>query len=255
MKLAHLGAISTGIVIVLGVALIAPAFLHNDSDANPGVSVMISFDVLDSNDAKATSSWCSDLASVIDRHQIKATLFLSGKTAEASPECVTSFSSDVDIGSRTYSYVDLTAIDYRIALDEVWNGKVAIDEAGRMNSKLFKAPYGSTDENIYSLLSRSGILADFSYRDQYNKYQSDRFVKYNLTSLAGDQNGQEQFFALVSDPSGITSPVAVNFDSSMQMEQIDEFVSKLRSVQNGRIHIVNASDLTGMNLTIREESP
>ena len=252
MKLAHLGAISTGTVIVLGIALIAPAFIRSSSDANRGVSILLSFDVLGSND-EAASDWCSDLASVLDRHKTKAVVFMAGKTAKESPECVTSFSEDVDIGSQTYSYVDLTAVDYRVALDDVWMGKVAIDEAGRISSKLFKAPYGSADDNIYSLLRRSEILADFSYADHYNKFENDQFVKYNLTSFAGDQDGQGQFFALISDPSSsVTAPVVVNFDDSMQIQHIDDFLTELEGVQDDRIHLVSASDLLGVDLTVRE---
>jgi len=249
MKLAYLGAISTGTVIVVGLVLIAPAFLRNGTGTDPGVSVLLSFDVLDSGDA---AEWCAGLESVLDKHEVKATVFVSGKTTQASPECA-SFPPDVDVGSRTYSYVDLTSIDYRVALDEVWTGKVAVDEAGGINSKLFKAPNGSADQNIYSLLSRSGILADFSYSDQYNKYENDRFVKYNLTSFVGDRE-QEQFFALISNQTLVAS-IAVNFDSSVDLAQIDDFITRLKSVQNDRMHIVNASGLTGINLTIRESEP
>lgn len=247
MKLAQLGAISTGVLIVIGITLIAPAFLRNGTGIDPGVSILLSFDILDNDNA---AEWCAGLASLLDKHKTKAAVFISGKTAQANPGCVTSFSSDVDIGSRTYSYVDLVAIDYRIALDEVWTGKVAVDEAGKINSKLFKAPYSSTDQNIYSLLSRSGILADFSYIGQYNKLENDQFVKYSLTSFAGDKD-QKQFFSLISNQTLVTS-IAVNFDSSMQLARIDEFITRLQAVQNERIHIVNASDLTGINLTIRE---
>ena len=174
---------------------------------------------------------------------------VSGQAAQASPECA-SFPRGVDVGSRTFSYVDLTATDYRIALDEVWTGKVAVDEVGGINSKLFKAPHGSTDENIYSLLSRSGILADFSYCGQYNKYENDRFVKYNLTSFSGDSE-QEQFFSLISNQTLVAS-VAVNFDSSVPLAQIEQFIARLQSLNDGRIHVVSASELTAMSLTIRE---
>lgn len=253
MKLAHLGALSTGTVIVVGLALIVPAFMGNGTEANRGTSILLSFDILgNDNDV---SGWCSDLASVLARHQIKAAVFMSGKTAQANPECVTSFPSSVDIGSRTYSYVDLTKTDYTTALDEVRNGKVALDETGKINSRLFKAPYGSTDQNIYSLLSRSGILADFSYASQYNKFEDGQFVKYNLTSFAGDNDGQEQFFALISNPSSAMTTVTMNFNSSMQIENIDEFISRLESLHEDRIHVVSASDLAGIDLTIREGEP
>jgi peptidoglycan/xylan/chitin deacetylase (PgdA/CDA1 family) len=250
MKLAHLGVLSTGTVIVVGLALIVPAFMGNGTEANRETSILLSFDILGNDNV---SGWCSDLTSVLARHQIKAAVFMSGKTAQSNPECVTSFPSSVDIGSRTYSYVDLTKTDYATALEQVRNGKIALDETGKINSRLFKAPYSSTDQNIYSLLSRSGILADFSYASQYNKFEDGQFVKYNLTSFAGDNDGQEQFFALISNPSSVTTPVTVNFDSSMQMENIDKFISRLESLHEDRIHVVSASDLAGIDL--REGEP
>jgi hypothetical protein len=248
MKLVHLGAVSTGIVVLIGVILIVPAFLRDGTGTN-GIILLLSFDVQGDSDV---SSWCQGLASVLHKHQIKAAVFVSGEIAQTKPECVASFSSDVDVGSQTYSYVDLTAIDYIEALEEVRAGKRAVDEAGQIDSRLFKAPYGSTDENIYSLLQRSRVLADFSYPSQYNKFENDLFVKYNLTSFSGDTDGQSQFFAFISSSSPVTTPIAVNFDSSMQLEQIDEFISKLESVYY-RIHFVNASDLTGLNLTVLED--
>lgn len=249
MKLAQLGAVSTGVVIVVGVALIAPAFLRDGTGIDPGISVLLSFDVLENGSADANSSWCSGLAALLESRGVKGAVFVSGQAAQASQECA-SFPQGVDVGSRTFSYVDLTTTDYRIALDEVWTGKVAVDEAGGINSKLFKAPHGLTDENIYSLLSRSGILADFSYGGQYNKYENDRFVKYNLTSFSGDSE-QEQFFSLISNQTLVAS-VAVNFDSSVPLAQIEQFIARLQSLNDGRIHVVSASELTAMSLTIRE---
>ena len=82
-------------------------------------------------------------------------LFL-GKLAESYPKCVTLFSSNdgIDIGSSTYNYINLTSTqDYLLTLEEVKEGKRAVDSIGRLDSKLFKAPSGSTNQNIYSLLT------------------------------------------------------------------------------------------------------
>ena len=47
--------------------------------------------------------------------------------------------------------------------------------------------------------------------------------------------------------------VLINFDNSIPLDQIDSFISKLKSV-NKNIKFASASDITGMNLTIRKES-
>jgi peptidoglycan/xylan/chitin deacetylase (PgdA/CDA1 family) len=252
MKLVHLGVISTGTIIVIGLAMVVPAFTQHNPDRSVP-SVMLSFSILDSNDVL---NWCKDLSSVLEKHGIRATVFVSGKTAESDPECVTSFSSGIDIGSQTYSYANLTSIpDYTHALEEVKMGKQAVDAAGNLNSRLFKAPYGATDDNIYSLLSRSDILADFSYASQYNKYEESQFVRYDLKSLRGDSEGLGMFSAFVLDDDVVRPfapvPIAINFDSSMQVEHIDEFISKLKSDYGESIRFANASDLIGTDLTVR----
>ncbi|HXG07348.1 MAG TPA: polysaccharide deacetylase family protein [Nitrososphaera sp.] len=251
MKIAHLGIVSTGTVIVLGLAMVVPAFTQHAPDRSIP-SVMLSFVITDD----ANASWCTGLASILENRGVKGTVFVSGKTAQANPECVTSFSSDIDIGSQTYSYVDLTSIsDYTKAFEEVKRGKDTIDRVGNIDSRLFRAPHGLTDENIYSLASRSGILADFSYNNRYNKYEDNQFVRYDLKVLPGGYEGF-RLFAFVSADDDVVRPllpvpIAIVFDSGMQLEDVDKFISKLKSEYGNSIRFVNASDLVGIDLTIR----
>lgn len=189
MKLVHLGAIATGIVVVIGVAMLVPAFTQYQETR--GILLMLSFNVVSADEN--TASWCEDLSSLLKERGIRATIFVTGQVAETNPECVNSFPSSVDIGSQSYSYVDLVALgDYAQSLEQVQKGKQAVDKVGNLNALAFRAPFGSTDGDIYSLLSRSGIVADFSYVNQYNKYENDRFVKYDLKSIDGDREGLSQ---------------------------------------------------------------
>ena len=239
MKIVQLGAISTGTVIILGIAMVVPAFIQ---PVHP-LLVLLSFNIVD--DANIPQ-WCNELSSVLKKHNVKATVFVTGKVAEEYPECVSVFSSNIDIGSQTYDYVDLTTInDYTEQLKEIKSGKSAIDKAGKLDSRLFKAPYDATDENIYSLLSRSGILADFSYDNQYNKYYDNNFIKFDLTAYDGIYHTPDFFKNLP-----VTKPALINFDNTTPVEQIDNFVTHLKSVN---IRFVSASELTGIDLTIHEE--
>ena len=178
----YAGAIATGIVVVLGIAIISPVYYQKRPISQP--IVMLSFSIIgDSNVPK----WCNDLSSILEKHNLRAAVFITGKVAERNPACISSFSSnDIDIGSQTYNYVNLTSItDYSAALEEVRSGKEVLDKTGNLNSRLFKAPYGSTDQNIYSFLTRSGIVADFSYAQHYNKYENGKFIKYDLVTYDG----------------------------------------------------------------------
>lgn len=238
MKIVHAGIITTVIVISLGLLMVVPSFIL---PAKPQ-TVLLSFSIVDEHN---TPQWCNELSSVLKKYNVKAIVFVTGKIAEQYPECVSTFPDNVDIGSQTYNYENLVSIDdYTARLDEIKNGKRAIYYAGNIDSRIFKAPYGSTDNEIYSLLSRSGIIADFSYTDQYNKYYDNKFIKFEINSYDGKSHSADFFRGLP-----VTGkPVFINFDNSTPASQIDDLLSKLKSKQ---INFVSASDLTGFDLTIR----
>ena len=237
MKLVQVSAISTGIVIILGIAMVAPGFIRT----NPPVIAMLSFSIIDDSNAP---TWCNDLSDVLKKYNVKAAIFVTGRVAERDPTCVTAFPNNVDIGSQTYHYISLTSIqEYTAELEEVKNGKIAIDKAGNLDSKLFKAPYGATDENIYSLLNRANITTDFSYNNHYNSYYNGEFIKNDLIEYKGIEHSPNFFSSLT-----INKPVLIDFDNSTPIKQIDSFVSELKSTN---IHFVSASDLTHTSLTIR----
>jgi len=242
LKLLYLGAIATGIVIILAVAMISPAFTRAQY-YNSQLKILLAFSVVDESNVP---DWCSDLSSVLKKHGVSATVFVTGKVADQHPECVTTFSNNIDIGSQTYSYVDLPSIpNYTVQLEEVKKGKESVDKAGKLDSKVFRAPYRSTDQNIYSLLSRSGILADFSYERQYNKYYDGKFIWFNVTAYEGRQY-QAEFFHKIPVTS---TPVLINFDNSTSIENIDRFIANLKSSE---VRFLNASEITGIDLTVRE---
>lgn len=203
---------------------------------------MLSFSVSESNEIV---DWCRNLSSILESHDISATVFIVGKVAEQHPECVFCFSSKVDIGSQTYSNLNLTSIaDYGTQLEEVRKGKQAVDTAGNLYSRVFRAPNGDTDQNIYSLLSRNDILADFSYGAQYNVYLDNQFVKFEATVYDGTTCSANSILTLKKS----SKPIIINFDSEYPTERISAFIGTLKT---GQLDFVNASEMTGRNLTMR----
>ena len=97
---------------------------------------------------------------------------------EQNPTILTIFEKGIDIGSQTYNYVNISSLDFTTQLNEIKKGKQIIDQKGNLNSQIFKAPYGETDENIYYLLTQNNITADFSYQTQFNLYENGQFIKY-----------------------------------------------------------------------------
>jgi peptidoglycan/xylan/chitin deacetylase (PgdA/CDA1 family) len=241
LKLTWAAAISTALIITAGVILVAPLFTRLPKPETQQ-RALLCFSILDSNDV---SEWCLNLSSILEKHNVKAAVFFVGKVAEQHPECVSTFSRNVDIGSQTYSYIDLTSIsDYTLQLEEVKKGKKAVDEAGNLYSRLFRAPYGSTDENIYSLLSRADIIADFSYEQQYNVYEDGKFIKFEASVYNGSDHSADYFLKLPKK----TQPLIIFFENSASTAKIEEFVSKLKA---GNIEFISASELVGCELTTR----
>ncbi|MGI0026835.1 MAG: polysaccharide deacetylase family protein [Nitrosopumilaceae archaeon] len=239
MKIVQVGAIATGTVIIFGIFLVVPVFFPPSSK----LPVLLTFDIVDNNNLP---DWCTQLSSVLKKHDISAVVFVTGKIAQQYPQCVSGFSNKVDVGSQTYDYSQLTSIsDYSQQLEEIKNGKIAVDTAGNLDSKLFRAPYGATDANIYSLLERSSILADFSYKNQYNKYYNGQFIKFDLISYDSAVITTTFIEGLSQDK----GPVSIYYDNSTPVDKIDNFISKL---DQGKTKFVNASYLTGLDLTVRK---
>lgn len=241
MKLKHVAIIATVMVIIAGFAMISPLFFRSNG-IEEEKRVMLSFSVSEST---GVVEWCRDLSSLLDTYDIGASVFIVGKLATQYPEIVSYFGDKVDIGSQTYSNTKLTSIsDYSLKLEEVQQGKAAVDSAGKLSSKLFRAPYGATDQDIYSLLSRSGILADFSYLNQYNIYQDSQFIKHE--AVVYDKNDlSPNFFQEISQS---TKPLIITFDNTCSISDIESFLSEIEA---GHPDFVSASELAGIPLTIR----
>jgi peptidoglycan/xylan/chitin deacetylase (PgdA/CDA1 family) len=241
LKLKYVSAIITVLVIVIGLAMISPLYLR-PSQVQTQQRVMLTFNVLESSNAV---DWCKGLSSTLSTYNLPATVFIVGKIAEEYPQTVLSFDNSVDIGSETYNYTNLTTIhDYTLKLEEVKEGKLAVDNAGHLDSKVFRAPYGATDLDIYSLLSRSGILADFSYKNQYNVYLNGQFIRFDATTYEGQDYPPSYFLT----PNKTSLPLIIDFNNTYSISNIASYLSKLKT---GDFDFVNGSELVGMALTTR----
>jgi peptidoglycan/xylan/chitin deacetylase (PgdA/CDA1 family) len=114
LKLKTAAIISTACVVVAGFAMITPLFFRANGAASepvvPPQKVMLSFSVTESDDVVR---WCTQLGSLLDDHKMRAAVFFPGELADKYPECIWDFHPEVDIGSQTYHYVNLTKGDRR----------------------------------------------------------------------------------------------------------------------------------------------
>jgi len=234
MKLVYLGAISTSIVLILGMAMVVPAFIFASTTESEKLRVLIQIEIVEDDNL---SFWCSDLHEKLEYGGIKSVIFLTGKIAESNPECIFNVSG-VDVGSQSYRYQDIAQIsDYLQQLSEIKKGKIIIDDLGGFESKVFKAPFGSTDENIYSLLNKSEILADFSYDNHYNLFVDDQFVKFDLLTVDN-----------VNDLDYIDNLQIITF-SFNNLESVNSIFDTIDEIKKHRVQFVNPSDLYGESLT------
>jgi peptidoglycan/xylan/chitin deacetylase (PgdA/CDA1 family) len=243
VKIVAGGIIATVAVIIMGVIVALPPFIQPPKAT---AQVLLTFSIVSENNMP---TWCDDLKGIFARDRLHAVVFFTGKIAEKYPECVGSFDENVDIGSSTYSYKTFPSIqDYSEQLNEVKEGKKAVDISGSLNSKSFKAPHDSSDDNIYSLLSRNGILADFSYSDRYHKVHEDKFIWFKATAYNASSTtvSKESISKLQIDRD--SGPVEIDFDNTVPTSKIDEII---RILQDKKVVFVNASELTGIQLTIR----
>ena len=235
------GAIITAFVIVIGVVLLYPA-LHLDK-LNEKNMVLLTFNIINSTNMP---TWCDDLSKFLHENNIHSTIFITGIMADTYPNCVVNFNKDNDIGSMSYSYDTITSIPSNTdRLNHIREGKSAVDKQGKLNSTIFRAPRGIVDENIYSMLTQSHILADFSYNDHYNVYTDGLsgkiFYRFPMTSLGNISDSK-----LSGRDENV--PLMVNFYNYDSVQKIQEFIN---SISKNPHRFVTASELTGMELTIR----
>jgi peptidoglycan/xylan/chitin deacetylase (PgdA/CDA1 family) len=235
MNIKIAGVIATSCVIILGIIMVSPVFLHPE----PRHMILLSFSI---ENEQNLPSWCSETFSILRKHNAGAAIFISGSTAEQFPTCASSLPNNVEVGSQGYNYVDIPAIpDYTEQLEEVKKGKETVDRISGLDSKLFRAPYGKTDSNVYSLLSRAGILADFSYEGQYNKFHQDKFIWFKVQSYKA-----EDFDPSIIGPVTDSSiPIIVTFSNSIQPHKIDQILTELKAK---KVDFVSPSKLADMEL-------
>jgi hypothetical protein len=202
--------------------------------------VVLSFSMVNGWNAP---QWCNDLASVLDRHDVNATVFITGEVAEQNPVCVTTFvSQGTDVGSQTYRFVDLDVVsDYEYALEEVSMGKVAVDAAGNIDSRVFRAPFGDPGMNVYPLVSSANMTADFSYTTKYGTYEGGQFVEHELVECDCLDSPER-----VEQLAGLHVPIIINIDNSVHPGEIESFIAALKESD---MKFVSASELTGLELT------
>jgi hypothetical protein len=236
--------IATVLIVALGLIIISPLFIQPAAPETKQ-KVMLCFDIAEGNNLP---EWTSNLASILNEKSLPATVFVLGKIAQENPQTVLAFNSKVDVGCKTYDNVNISTVeDYSLRLLQVKEGKTAVDSAGNLKTAAFRGNVGINDQDIFSLLSRNDVFADFSFSDHYNVYENNQFVRYNAQVFEANRYSADYFLSRTKT----SEPVIIIFDSNTSIQSIDAFLLKL---QTGDFQFVNASELTGLSLTVRGAS-
>lgn len=93
--------------------------------------------------------WTPIVLRVLARYHAHATFFLVGAHARAFPGYVRAeLAAGDEIGDHTWSHPVLTRLP-RVGIEhEIARGAAALERAGAPSPKLFRPPYGSTDETV-----------------------------------------------------------------------------------------------------------
>jgi len=239
MKLSHVATITTALVIIVGICLISPMFFRVPSPKNQPHVALFLYVTGEGN----STSWCREVGSHLGA-ETKATVFFIGEVVDENPEIVSSFGPHVDWGSLTYHYRSLlSSDDYTAQLLEIQEGKMAVDAAVNVDSKLFAAPFGIVNNNIFSQLKRSGITADFSYSDHYNKLWNGTFITMPLKFVEGLNLKFGDLPKNANDP-----PTVIIFHSTTSSAQVIQTFQELKEAGFG---LLSASDIVGFDLIER----
>lgn len=109
-------------------------------------------------DAGAGDSETDAILSVLSRHRIPSTFFLTGIWAERFPDlAVRMVREGHEIGNHSYAHPDMSKITHDEMLETVLQGEHAIEQVTGVNPKpLFRQPFGSFNDEILCAVGEAG---------------------------------------------------------------------------------------------------
>ncbi len=181
-------------------------------------------------DAGADSRPASKILDVLSRHGIYATFFLTGKWIEKNPELARRIIAEGhEIGNHTYSHKRLTQLSSGEIAEEVdRTEQLALQATGHSTKPYFRAPYGSRDKRVLTVMSALG------YRSIYWDLDCWDSVKKGITSA--------QIEGRVLSKIRNGSIVLMHCGSQPTADALDDLLQKLESEG---YHPVRVSDLLG----------
>ncbi|WP_214318975.1 polysaccharide deacetylase family protein [Nonomuraea sediminis] len=104
------------------------------------------------------SAYTAKLLDTLKREKVKATFFLMGQHVEQYPKLARrQLAEGHAIGNHTWDHPHLPAMTDQQILDEIRTTQDAIAKATGQQPKLFRPPYGDTDQRVLDLVGQEGL--------------------------------------------------------------------------------------------------
>lgn len=102
---------------------------------------------------------------ILTKHNVKATFFLTGQGTDAHPSVVRKMATQGhDIGNHSYNHPDFTQITSAQMQSQLSRTETAVKNAtGRSTKPYFRAPFGSTNNQVLSTVGNAGYTYTFHW--------------------------------------------------------------------------------------------
>lgn len=100
----------------------------------------------------------NQILNILNKHNVKATFFLTGKGAENHPSVIKKMASaGHDIGNHSYGHPDFTTLSAAKMRDELARTESIVkNQTGKTTKPLFRAPFGATNSTVLRTVGDAG---------------------------------------------------------------------------------------------------
>ena len=107
----------------------------------------------------------AEILRILDKHNVKATFFLTGSGAQNHPQVIRdTVNKGHDIGNHSYNHPDFTKIsttEMKAQLDRT--EKIIKDLSGKSTKSYFRAPFGATNSTVSNTVGSAGYAYTFHW--------------------------------------------------------------------------------------------
>ena len=107
----------------------------------------------------------SKILQVLDKHNVKATFFLTGSAAEKRPSIIRqTINEGHEIGNHSYNHPEFTKVSNNEMRSQLSRTETIIKNiTGKSTKPYFRAPYGSTNQNVLTTVGNAGYAYTFHW--------------------------------------------------------------------------------------------